>query len=210
MVGIFKRRMILIDTEESTSGIAFILANSEKFRVIASYTRVSEAFERIKYDRPEIILMELDLPDRDGIGALKEIRSKYPGIDVVILSVFDDYNVFIEAFSNGAAGYLIKTQSGITKIDQHLEDLLKGGAPLSHTVAKKLVQSFRKNVFTPLTLRETEILKLMSEGNSYSEIALTLSISGDTSRTHIKNIYRKLMVNSRSQAVKKALVEKLI
>lgn len=210
MSDFLKRRVVIIDSDEFARGISFILNNSDKFKTIATYPAAKQAFARIRQDRPEIILMELDLPDMNGIDALKELRIKYPTVEVVILSGYDDNNAFIEAFSNGASGYLIKTQSGITKIDQSLENLLHGGVPLSHAVARKLVESFRRNMFTPLTFRETQILKLITEGNSYSEIASVLQISGETSKTHIKNIYKKLMVNSRSQAVKKALTEKLI
>jgi DNA-binding NarL/FixJ family response regulator len=205
-----KRRVVVIDKAETAEGIAFILNNSEKFMAVATYQNAGDALPKVRVDRPEIILMELELPDMNGTDALKEIRTKFPSVDVIILSNYDDHTAFIEAFSNGASGYLIKTQSGIAKIDQYLENLLRGGVPLSDIVAKKLVESFRRNIFTPLTFRETQILKLISEGNSYSEIATTLEISGETSKTHIKNIYKKLMVNSRSQAVKKALTEKLI
>jgi DNA-binding NarL/FixJ family response regulator len=208
--GFLSRNVVVIDMQDTATDIASVLNDSEKFRVAATYENSTAALENIEHDRPDIILMELELPGGNGIAFLKEIRSKYPDIDVVILSQHDHYSTFIEAFKNGAAGYLVKTPSGITKIDLHLESFFRGGAPLSDVVIKKLVESFRKSAFTPLTIRETQILKLIVDGNSYSQIASELKISKETSKTHIKNIYRKLMVNSKSQAVKMALTEKLI
>jgi DNA-binding NarL/FixJ family response regulator len=126
-----------------------------------------------------------------------------------MISVYDDSEMVFEALRSGASGYITKSSNYIELLSA-LEEIVKGGAPMSSKIARFVIESFHVNPNSPLSKRETQILQLISEGKTYSQISEDLFIAKETSKTHIRNIYSKLQVNSKSEALAKATSEKLI
>lgn len=206
----FKKRIVIVDNEKFAEGISFIIGFNNKYSVVNSYESAEEAIKNIKRERPELMLIELDLLGLDGLAATRKIKQDWPNIEVLIMSFDISIDVIIDALSSGATGYVCKNESFANELINFLDSVDQGGAPLSPDVARKLVETFWKNPSSPLSYRETTVLKLISEGNTYSEIGALLNISKDTSKSHIRNIYKKLEVSSRSQAVRKGMTERLI
>lgn len=165
---------------------------------------------------PDVVLMDLDMPVMNGVEATREIRRSAPSIEVVVLTVFDDRTVF-EALRAGASGYLLKG-TPLLEIVAGIEQALAGGSPISPRVARLVLGSFSERSVRPaaaqpageLTAREREILALLVEGETSASLASALGVSLHTANAHIRNIYRKLEVTSRAQAVTRALRDKLL
>lgn len=161
---------------------------------------------------PDVVLLDVELPGQNGIEAVQRIKSLSPSTRVVMLTVFDDHEKIFRAICAGASGYLLKT-SPVERIVQSIHEALAGGAPMTPRVAGAVLQMFSK-LAPPkqdygLTQREQRILELMTEGLLKKEIADSLSVSYHTVDTHLRNIYTKLHVHSRTGAVAKALKERL-
>jgi DNA-binding NarL/FixJ family response regulator len=157
--------------------------------------------------------MDIDMPGMTGIEAVKEIRQSNNQVPIIMLTVFDDNTHVFDALRAGASGYLLKKHIS-TKLFDAIQEVLDGGAPMSPSIARMVLASMQQkpvveNIYQ-LTARETEILATLSKGNSYKLIASDMQISIDTVRTHIKKIYEKLQVHSQTEAVSKALQEKLV
>jgi len=166
----------------------------------------------------DIILMDIEMPEMDGISATEIVREKYPQLKVIILTVFDDEENIFNAIQAGAMGYLLKDETPDT-IMNGIKMVLNGGAPMSPTIAAKSLEILRKpNRVIPeeekedfcLSKREVEVLDQLSQGLDYNEIAENLFISPSTVRKHIENIYKKLQVNNKMKAVKKGLKHNII
>jgi DNA-binding NarL/FixJ family response regulator len=162
---------------------------------------------------PDVILMDIELPDVNGIEATKQIKSLYGEIIVIILTVFDDDEKIFNAICNGADGYLLKDSSP-DAVSEEILSAVNGGSPITPGIAKKVFKLFSsmkpsENIYG-LTNREKEILTELVNGKTAKEIGEILQISSQTVQTHVKNIYFKLHVNSRSSVVAKTLKEKLI
>jgi DNA-binding NarL/FixJ family response regulator len=156
--------------------------------------------------------MDIDMPGMTGIEAVKQIRKFNSTVPIIMLTVFDDNEHVFEALKSGASGYLLKKHLS-EKLFDAIDEALSGGAPMSPSIARMVIESMRKpgneNPYQ-LTTREKEILASLSSGNSYKMIAAQLEISLDTVRTHIKKVYEKLQVHSQTEAVSKAINEKLV
>lgn len=168
--------------------------------------------------KPDIILMDIEMPVMDGIKATEIIRSLYPEIKIIMLTVFDDDEKIFNAIKAGANGYLLKDET-VEKIVEGIEMVFQGGAPMSATIAAKTLDMLKKsdnvidkviNTETNLSKREVEILEHLKLGYDYNKIAEKLFISPFTVRKHIENIYRKLQVNNKIQAVQKAIQNRII
>lgn len=205
-----KRRVVAIDEQGFTDGVAFVFGFSKKFKLVNAYTDATTAIDHIKIDKPEIILTEVDLPGLNGLDAIRKIKEDYPGIEILVVSDNNSSEVVQEAFSAGASGFLSKNEDFPNQLLRFLDSLDQGGSPLSSDVARKIVESYWRNPTSPLSHRETSVLKLISQGNTYSEIGKLLNISSETSKTHIRNIYKKLSVKSRSEAVQRGIMDRLI
>ncbi|MBS1519183.1 MAG: response regulator transcription factor [Bacteroidetes bacterium] len=186
-----------------------MISDAEGFECIGSYGDCESALDDLRKNRPSVILMDIELPGMSGIEGVRKIKEKYPGIDIIMLTIHEDISLVFKALSAGASGYLDKGASD-EKILESIKEICDGGAPMSYKIARLVVSSFQKKTESPLTNRETDVLNLLCKGNSYKEIAYTLFISVGTVRHHIKNIYFKLQVHSKSEAVAKALKEKLV
>lgn len=206
----FRKRVLIVeDDEEIRNSFTLIVNSSQKFMVVSSYGNGEDAIGSIHRDKPEIVLMDIELPGMNGIACSKQIKDKYPHIDVVMVTVYEDSELVFEALKAGASGYITKSANYLELLTA-LEEIIKGGAPMSSRIARMVIDNFHVNPNSPLTKRETEILQLISEGKTYTQISEELFISKETTKTHIKNIYSKLQVNSKSEAIAKANLEKLI
>jgi DNA-binding NarL/FixJ family response regulator len=183
--------------------------SSERFFLAGAYDNCKEAIENLKEDKPRVVLMDIDLPGMNGIQGTKKIKQLSPNTDVIIITVFENSENVFSALCAGAAGYLtknIKKEELLLSIEQ----CLTGGAPMSMKIAKMVVNSFKKTSNSPLTERETEIITHLSNGKSYNSIAELLFISKDTVKYHIKNIYIKLQVDNKEDAIEVANQQRLI
>jgi DNA-binding NarL/FixJ family response regulator len=206
----FKKRVLVVEDDlEIRNSFTLIINSSQKFMVVNAYSRCEEAIENLNKDRAEIVLMDIELPGMNGIQGTKIIKDKSPHTEVVMVSVYEDSDLVFEALKAGASGYITKSANYLELLSA-LEEILKGGAPMSSKIARMVIDNFHVNPNSPLTKRETEILQLISEGKTYTQISEELFISKETAKTHIKNIYSKLQVNSKSEAIAKATLEKLI
>jgi DNA-binding NarL/FixJ family response regulator len=206
----FKKRVLIVeDDAEIRNSFSLIVNSSQKFMVVNAYGSCEEAIDNVNRDKPEIVLMDIELPGINGIQGTKLIKDKNPHIDIVMVTVYEDSELVFEALKAGASGYITKSANYLELLTA-LEEIMKGGAPMSSRIARMVIDNFHVNPNSPLTKRETEILQLISEGKTYTQISEELFISKETAKTHIKNIYSKLQVNSKSEAIAKANLEKLI
>lgn len=186
-----------------------MLNEADGFQCLGSFPDCESALEQLKKEKPSVMLMDIELPGMSGIEGVKKIKERYPKIDIIMLTVHEDLSLVFKALSAGACGYLDKSASE-EKILDSIKEIYGGGAPMSYKIAKLVVSSFQKKTETRLTGREFDVLDLLCKGNSYKEIAYSLFITVGTVRHHIKNIYYKLHVHSKSEAVAKALKERIV
>ncbi|GIK22167.1 MAG: DNA-binding response regulator [Ignavibacteriota bacterium] len=184
--------------------------------------RAKNGSEIVEYitasDLPDVILMDIEMPVMNGISAAAQVSERFPEIKIIMLTVFDDEDKIFKAIKSGASGYLLKDES-IEKIVESIDMVLNGGAPMSATIASKtlkllkqssdIIQEDSKEDFK-LSKREVEVLELLKKGFDYNQIAEKLFISPFTVRKHIENIYKKLQVNNKMQAVQKASSSRII
>lgn len=150
---------------------------------------------------PDVVLMDINMPEADGITGLKEIKKNYPHIKVLMQTVFDDTDKIFECIRNGASGYILKKDSP-QRILQAIQEVYEGGAVMNPGIALKVLDYFQpQKINNPLTNRETEVLKLLAEGLSYKMVADRLFLSFNTVNTHVKHIYEKLHVSSLGEAI---------
>jgi DNA-binding NarL/FixJ family response regulator len=204
-----KRILIVEDDQEIRSSFTTIVNSSPNFQVINAYGSCEDAIKHIGSDRPDYVLMDIELPGINGIKGTKIIKDKYPHVEIVMVTVYEDSDLVFEALKAGASGYITKS-ANYMELLAALDEISRGGAPMSSKIARLVIDNFHINPNSPLTKRETEILQLISEGKTYTQISEQLFISKETSKTHIKNIYAKLQVNCKSEALAKAAMEKLI
>ncbi len=204
-----KRVMIVEDDQEIRNSFSLIVNSSQKFMVVNAYGNCEEAIAALHRDKPEIVLMDVELPGMNGIQGTKIIKDKSGHTDIIMVTVYEDSELVFEALKAGASGYITKSANYMELLSA-LDEIVKGGAPMSSRIARMVIDNFHVNPNSPLTKRETEILQLISEGKTYTQISEELFISKETAKTHIKNIYSKLQVNSKSEAIAKANLEKLI
>ncbi|MEQ9592850.1 MAG: response regulator transcription factor [Cyclobacteriaceae bacterium] len=205
-----KRVLIVEDDPEIRSSFSMIVDSSQKFTVINSYSNCEDAIKHLNTDKPDIVLMDVELPGgMNGIQGTKIIKDKSPDSDIIMVTVYEDSEMVYEALKSGASGYITKSANYMELLTA-LEEITKGGAPMSSKIARMVIDNFHVNPNSPLTKRETEILQLISEGKTYTQISEELFISKETSKTHIKNIYSKLQVRSKSEAIARANQDRLI
>ncbi len=193
--------------------VTSLLRLKEGIHVVDAYENVLDIEQQIKKDKPDLVLMDIDMPGMNGIEAVKKIRSFNDHVAILMLTVFDDDHHVFDAICAGASGYLLKKHIS-TRLFDSIDEMLSGGAPMSPSIARMVISSMQQGArdLNPysLTPREREMLSSLSNGNSYKLIAAEFAISIDTVRAHIKKIYEKLHVHSQTEAVAKALKEKLV
>ncbi len=203
------------DNKNLRNSLVHLIESDLEFRLVSAYPNAINILDDIKEVQPDIILMDINMPGINGIEAVQLVKKNEPYIKIIMQTVFDDDDRVFQSICAGAVGYILK-KTGPLDILEAIREANKGGAPITPSVAIKILSMFKKQVIPQkntdikLSERETEILTQLTKGLSYKMIADTCSISIDTVRFHIKNIYEKLHVNSMTEAVSKALKDKLI
>jgi len=201
--------LIIEDDKTIREGFTYLINATEKFNVVSSYSNVEDALPKLQSNAPQVILLDIELPGMSGIDAIPKIKNILPKVHILMLTVYDTEELVFKALTNGASGYLTKN-SNTEKITDAIQEVMEGGAPMSMNIAKIVIKSFHKNRNSPLTKRETEILEQIAEGKSRSKIAKELFVDLETVKSHIKNIYSKLNVHSREDAIRQAKDNKYI
>ncbi len=200
---------IVEDDSVIREGFALLINSTAGFRTIHTYSNCEEALQHLLEDDPDVVLMDIELPGMNGIEGITKIKKIRPQTNIIVITVYENDDLVFKALCAGAGGYLTKNMPP-SRLLEAIQEIQNGGAPMSTNVARMVVQSFQKNRNSPLTSRETEVLELLAKGKSYSTIADELFVDKETIRTHIKNIYWKLEVHSKAEAIEKATKERLI
>jgi DNA-binding NarL/FixJ family response regulator len=206
--------LVYEDNPQLREGLTLLLNGSEGFEVLASFKNCNNVLAEIQQYKPDVILMDIDMPGINGITGLKQIRCVNDEVKILMLTVFDDNKNVFEAISNGANGYVLK-KTPPAKLLEYIHEAQSGGAPMTSSIATQVLKMFSiihtdKGEQYNLSEREKEVLALLVNGYSYKMISAELYIAIDTVRSHIKKIYEKLHVNSKSEAVAKAFKDKII
>jgi DNA-binding NarL/FixJ family response regulator len=205
--------LIYEDNDLLRESLRNMLMLSDSIIVSGEFKNPVNVERELKEFRPDVILMDIDMPEMSGIEAVKKIRRIDQSVFVIMLTVFDDNRNVFDAICAGASGYLLKKHIS-TKLFDAIAEVQDGGAPMSPSIARMVIAAMQEKKQAgdtyQLTPREKEILASLSKGNSYKLIASEFAISIDTVRTHIKKIYEKLQVHSQTEAVSKAINEKLV
>jgi DNA-binding NarL/FixJ family response regulator len=208
------RLLIYEDNARLRQSLEQLLGEGSGFVVAGAFPDCNNVIDQIEIYYPDLVIMDIDMPGMTGIEGVRLIRSQFPDVKVIMYTVFyDDARIF-DCICAGADGYLLKNTSPL-KLIQSLHELMEGGAPMSPLIAQKVFQFFRKkeepaHIEFGLTIREKEILEYLVQGNSYKMIASHCSISLDTVRKHLKNVYHKLHVQCGTEAVVKAIKHKIV
>jgi len=205
---------IIEDQRDIREGLAMLINGSPGYRCTGSYRSVEEALEKIKYDLPDGVLSDIGLPGMDGIEGIRILKERYPKLLLLMLTVYDDDERIFDALCAGACGYLLKRTSP-ARLLESLKEATTGGAPMSPEVAHRVITLFRdirppERAEYDLTPHEKRLLKLLVEGHNYTTAATELNVSFNTIKFHVRHIYEKLQVHSKSEAVSKALRHRLV
>lgn len=190
------------------SSLKQLIQSSEGFSVVGSHTNAEDALKNLSAELPDVLLLDIDLPGMSGIDAIVKLKKLLPELNIVMLTVHEESELVFSALRQGAVGYLVKgnhSQLLLTGI----REVYEGGAPMSPTIARLVIASFKPSFENILSERELEVLHKLSNGTNNRQIADELFVSTNTIKAHIKNIYKKLHVNSRAEAVKKGFREGL-
>ena len=202
--------VLVEDNKDLREGLKIILnEHKDEFNCLATFADAESAAKKIPELKPEVVLMDINLPGMSGIDCLKQLRVVLPELDVIMLTVFADDKTVFDSLCAGACGYITKNASPEEILDA-IREVKKGGAPMSARIARMVVGSFKNFEATSLTEREREVLEQLCKGKSYKMVADALFISHDTVRHHIKNIYKKLQVHSVSEAILVAMKKKIV
>jgi DNA-binding NarL/FixJ family response regulator len=208
------RVVIIEDQREVREGLGSLIRGTEGFVCTAGYASMEEALAEMGREQPDVILTDLGLPGMSGIEGIRELKARFPEIPTLALTVYDDDDRVFDALCAGASGYLLKNTPPVRLLES-LREAASGGSPMSPEVARRVVRLFRE--FRPperatyrLTQQESELLKLLVDGHHYKTAANQMGISINTVAFHLKNIYSKLHVHSKTEAVAKALREKIV
>jgi DNA-binding NarL/FixJ family response regulator len=207
--------LIYEDNDNLRESLGSLVTFSGDLFLLGNYPRADDVVKHVTDLRPDVILMDIEMPGINGIEAVKKVRVLDRKVQIIMLTIFDDNKHVLDAICAGASGYLLKKH-----ISNHLPDAIKqvmqGEPPMSPGIARMIISSMQQSSHQTagndykLTNREKEILSLLSQGKSFKLIAADLAISIDTVRVHIKNIYEKLQVHTQTEAVSKAFNEGLV
>lgn len=205
---------IVEDHRELRECLEFMISATEGFRCTGGYRSMEEALQRIPADMPDVVLSDIGLPGMSGIEGVRILKARYPKMLLLMLSVYDDDDRIFDALCAGASGYLLKKTPPARLLDS-LKEAVGGGAPMSPEVARRVITLFRdirppERVDYDLTPHETRLLKLLVEGHNYKTAAAALGVTTATISFHLQRIYEKLQVHSKSEAVSKALRNRLV
>ncbi len=205
---------IVEDRDEIRLSLQAIIDEAEGFRCVAAWSTMEQALREIRPPLPDVLLVDLNLPGMDGIEGIRRLRERHPALVLLVLTVFGDDRRIFDALCAGATGYLLKNTSR-RKLLESLREAVSGGAPMSPQVARRVIELFRE-VRPParedhdLTPHEVRVLKLLADGHNYRSAAAELGTSYSTVNYHLQQIYRKLQVHGKSEAVAKVLRQGLL
>ena len=196
---------IVDDNLKLRESITTFINGSKEFRCVSAYGNAAAALEHLPNDEPDVVLMDINMPGMDGIECVARLKTLMPDVQVVMLTVYEDTDKIFKALTAGATGYLLKRVSPI-KLLEAISDVYAGGSAMSSSIARKVVSSFQKTgpaaePSAHLSPREQEVLDCIAKGFTYKQTADQLGISIETIRTHLKRVYQKLHVRSRTEAV---------
>ena len=205
---------IIEDTREIREGLAALIGGSPGFTCTGQYESMEEALAGLRPPLPQVALVDLALPGMSGTEGIRVLNERYPALVAVVLTVYDDDDRIFAALCAGASGYLLKKTSPARLLDS-LREAADGGSPMSPQVAGRVIQLFRDLRFPKapdhdLTPHEVRLLRLLVEGHNYKTAAAELKVSVNTVAFHMRSIYQKLHVHSKSQAVSKALRDRIL
>src|SRR5215813_8402022 len=208
------RVAIVEDRRELREGLAILINGTEGFRCSGTYRSMEEALQRIPHEPPDVVLNDIGLPGMSGIEGIRILKERYPQLVILMLTVYDDDDRIFDALCAGASGYLLKRTSP-AKLLENIREAVSGGAPMSPEVASRVIRLFRdirppEKVDYDLTPHETRLLKLLVEGHNYTTASEELGVSYNTIKFHMRHIYEKLQVHSKSEAVAKALQNRIV
>jgi DNA-binding NarL/FixJ family response regulator len=199
---------IVEDDAGVRENLAALVGSKKDFQCSGAYANAELALRQIPHNWPDVVLMDINLPNMSGIELVAKLKEQRPMLQVIMLTVYGDHEQIFNSLKRGASGYLLK-KTPPAKILDAIRDVQSGGAPMSNAIARQVVQYFQKSPpagqTESLTKREHEILACLAQGQQYKEIADVLSISLETVRAHVRHIYEKLHVRSRTEAVVKFL-----
>ncbi len=205
---------VVEDSRDLRRGVNLILESSTSCRCVGTFSSAEDFLERFPVLKPKVVLMDIGLPGISGIEATRTVKQRYPATEIIILSVFEDDDNVFQAICAGASGYVTKPVMP-QRLLEAVGEVSAGGTPMSPHIARRVLNLFKQHLPPPasdydLTAREKEVLGFLVNGGTFQDIADTLVVSVFTVRAHIRNIYEKLHVHSKSEAVAKALLERLI
>jgi len=200
---------IVEDLDDIREGLANLINRAEGFRCVAQYSCAETALEELPELDPDVVLMDIGLPGMSGIECIGLLKAEHPQIQIMMLTIYEDDEKIYNSLVAGATGYILK-KTPPAKLLEAIRDLNDGGSPMSPQIARKVVQAFQQmrqpaKETAELSKREQEVLSYLVKGLSYKEIADKLYLSVETVRTHLRNIYEKLHVRNRSEAMLKYL-----
>ncbi len=200
---------IVEDSDQVRNTLARLINRAEGFSCLSHFSSAEAALEGLLKERPNVVLMDINLPGMDGVECVRRLRQAAPEIQVIMLTVYEDTENIFNALTAGATGYLLKRTS-TKELLAAIHEVQRGGSPMTTHIARKVVQSFQRTGTSPqptenLSPREQEVLDSLAKGFLYKEIADNLGISYETVHTYIRRIYEKLQVRTRTEAVAKFL-----
>lgn len=206
------RILLFDDNENLRQSVKMLLESDSNNEVVGQYSNPSDARTIVAATQPDVVVMDIDMPQMNGIEGIKLVKEARPETEVIMFTVFEDDERLFKSICAGASGYILKMNS-LSRLSDAIKDVCQGGSPMSPGIARRVIQHFQqpapKNHYA-LTPREKEILQLLAKGFSYKMIANSCSLSNETVKTHLKNIYQKLQVNCGTEAVAKALRERIV
>lgn len=208
------RTAIVEDMRDIREGLATLINFTDGFTCSGNYRSMEDAIPRIKGNVPDVLLSDIGLPGMNGIDGIRILKDLYPQMTVLMLTVYDDDERIFDAICAGATGYLLK-RTPPAKLLENIREAVSGGAPMSPEVASRVIKLFREirppeKVDYDLTPHETRLLKLLVEGHNYTTASTELGVSYNTIKFHMRHIYEKLQVHSKSEAVAKALQNRIV
>lgn len=197
------------DNEQLRKTLARVVDRADGFECLSDYGSAEAALEGLPKDRPQVVLMDINLPGINGVECVRKLKQTLPQTQVIMLTAYEDTDNIFNALAAGASGYLLKRTKSAELLEA-IKDVLKGGSPMTTHIARKVVQSFQQAPASQqqtesLSAREKEVLDALAQGLMYKEIAEKLGISYETVHTYIRRIYEKLQVRTRTEAVAKFL-----
>ena len=200
---------IVEDQDQLRGTLARVLERADGFRCVSQYSNAEDALKGLPQDRPDVVLMDINLPGMNGVECVRQLKQSLPQMLIVMLTVYEDTENIFNALAAGATGYMLK-RTPRTELLDAIRDVHRGGSPMSAHIARKVVLSFAKPAAAPsptenLSEREQQVLDCLAQGLMYKEIADKLGISYETVHTYIRRIYEKLQVRTRTEAVAKFL-----